>query len=147
MNRAGHHVVLTLAAAATLAGCSSAPEPEPLPAGTLVPGTAQVTVNDNDLGLFHSVRCDPAGSLLTISIGNAEQGSTALVSSVGELAAKSVAIHDLAGFTGSFNEGLGGDAQVALTGSTYTITGTAEGFDTERPSFRSTGTFTIKAAC
>ena len=63
------------------------------------------------------------------------------------LIAKSVSIRDLGGFTGSFNEGLGGNATVSLDGATYTITGSADGFDTDNPSFRSTGTFTIKAAC
>jgi len=134
-------------AAALVAGCSSQPEPPPLPEGALVGGTAQITVNDNDLGLFHAVHCVAAGDLLTISTGNDEQGSTAVVSSTDGLRATSVAIRDLGGFTGSFNEGLGGKADVSLTGTTYTITGTADGFATDRPSFRTNGTFTIKAAC
>ena len=70
-----------------------------------------------------------------------------MVSSADGLIAKSVAIRDLGGFTGSFNEGLGGNATVSLDGATYTITGTADGFATDNASFRSTGTFTIKAAC
>ena len=62
MSRAAHFVVVTLAAA-LVAACSSPPEPEPLPAGALVAGTAQVTVNGNDLGQFHAVQCSPAGDL------------------------------------------------------------------------------------
>ena len=146
MSRAARFVVVTLAAA-LVAACSSPPEPEPLPPGALVAGTAQVTVNGNDLGQFHAVQCSPAGDLLTISTGNDQQGSTAIVSNADGLTAKSVAIRDLGGFTGSFNEGLGGNATVSLDGATYTITGSADGFDTDNPSFRSTGTFTIKAAC
>ena len=146
MSRAAHFVVVTLAAA-LVAACSSPPEPEPLPAGALVAGTAQVTVNGNDLGQFHAVQCSPAGNFLTISTGNDQQGSTAVVSNADGLTAVSVAIRDLSGFTGSFNQGLGGNATVSLDGSTYTITGSADGFDTDNASFRSTGTFTIKAAC
>lgn len=140
---------VTVTAVIGVAGCSSAPEPEPPPSGGMVPGTAQVTVNDTDLGVFHAVQCTPAGSLLTISTGNDEQGSTAVVSNAnaGGLTAKSVTIRDLAGFTGSFNEGLGGRAEVSLQGTTYTITGTADGFETAKPSFRSSGTFAIKASC
>jgi ipoprotein LpqH len=118
-----------------------------LPPGALVAGTAQVTVNGNDLGKFHAVQCSPAGPFLTISTGNDQQGTAALVSSTDGLTAKWVKIRDLGGFTGSFNEGLGGNATVSLDGATYTITGSADGFDTDNPSFRSTGTFTIKAAC
>lgn len=132
---------------ATLVGCSSAPAPAPLPPGALVAGTAHVTVNGNDLGEFHSVACNSAEDLLTISTGNGEQGSTAVVSNAVGLTAKSVAINDLGGFTGSYNEGLSGDAKVSLDGSTYTITGTVDGFDTDKPSFRSSATFSIKAAC
>ena len=94
-----------------------------MPAGALVAGTAQVTVNGNDLGQFHVVKCSPAGNFLTISTGNDEQGSTAIVSNADGLTAKSVAIRDLGGFTGSFNQGLGGNATVSLDGATYTITG------------------------
>lgn len=132
---------------ATLVGCSSGPPEASLPPGALVPGSAHITVNDNDLGEFHAVSCDSASDTLTISTGNTEQGSTAVVSNADGLTAKSVAIRDLGGFTGSFNEGLGGDAKVSLDGSTYTITGTADGFDTDKPSFRSSATFTIKVAC
>lgn len=90
---------------ATLVGCSSAPAPAPLPPGALVAGTAHVTVNGNDLGEFHSGRRHQFGEdLLTISTGNGEQGSTAVVSNAVGLTAKSVAINDLGGFTGSYNE-------------------------------------------
>jgi hypothetical protein len=58
-----------------------------------------------------------------------------------------VYIRDLGGFTGSYNLDLGGEADVEMTGNTYSITGSADGFDTEKPSFRSQGTFEIKVAC
>lgn len=128
--------------------CSSGQAPAPpAPEGALVAGTAQITVNDDDLGEFHAVKCTPAGQYLTISTGNDQQGSTVVVSNADGLVAKSVTIRDLGNFTGSFNEGLGGKAEVSLDGATYTITGTADGFATDKPSFRSSGTFTIKAAC
>ena len=34
-----------------------------------------------------------------------------------------------------------------MTGRTYAITGNAQGFATDNPSFRANGTFTIKVAC
>jgi len=113
----------------------------------LTAGTANITVNNDDLGEFHAVQCTSAGPYLTISTGNDQQGSTVVVSNADGLVAKSVSIRNLGNFTGSFNEDLGGKAAVSLDGATYTITGTADGFDTDKPSFRSNGSFTIKAAC
>ena len=137
------------AAAATLAaaGCSSGPpDYQPAP-GTLVAGTAQVTVNGQNLGTTEAVQCTPAGSLTTITTGDQASGISALISNKDELTAAAVGINNVGGFTGSYNAGLGGTAKVTMTGRTYDITGTADGFDTANPSFRTSGTFAIKVAC
>jgi ipoprotein LpqH len=34
-----------------------------------------------------------------------------------------------------------------MTGRTYDISGTADGFDTDRPSFRASGSFAVKVSC
>jgi hypothetical protein len=88
-----------------------------------------------------------AGPLTTITTGNEQSGSVAVVSNEGDLSAQTVGINDLGGFTGSYNAGLGGEATVTMTGRTYTISGTAEGFRTDDPSFRADGSFTITVAC
>ena len=65
-----------VAAAALLAvaGCSSGP-PDYKPApGTLVAGTAQVTVNGQNTGTTEAVQCTPAGSLTTITTGDQTSG-------------------------------------------------------------------------
>jgi ipoprotein LpqH len=137
------------AAAATLAvaGCSSGP-PDYRPApGTLVAGTAQVTVNGQNIGTTEAVQCTPAGSLTTISTGDQTSGITTLVSNKDELTTEAVSINNVGGFTGSYNAGLGGTAKVTMTGRTYDISGTADGFNTDNPSFRTSGTFAIKVAC
>ena len=137
------------AAATTLAaaGCSSGPpDYQPAP-GTLVAGTAQVTVNGQNLGTTEAVQCTPAGSLTTITTGDQASGISALISNEDELIAAAVGINNVGGFTGSYNAGLGGTAKVTMTGRTYDITGTADGFDTANPSFRTSGTFAIKVAC
>ncbi|MET0900032.1 MAG: lipoprotein LpqH [Mycobacterium sp.] len=131
---------------ATAVGCSS-PDEEPLPPGALAPGTAAITINDQDLGEVTAVGCTSAGPLMTITTGTDTTGSTSVVSNADGLAAQSVYIRDLGGFTGSYNLDLGGDADVELTGNTYSITGSADGFETENPSFRKQGTFEIKVAC
>jgi lipoprotein LpqH len=137
------------AAAATLAvaGCSSGP-PDYRPApGTLVAGTAQVTVNGQNIGTTEAVQCTPAGSLTTITTGDQTSGITTLVSNKDELTAEAVSINNVGGFTGSYNAGLGGTTKVTMTDRTYDISGTADGFDTANPSFRTSGTFAIKVAC
>ena len=137
----------TAAATLALAACSSGPPAyQPAP-GTLVPGTAQMTVNGQNIGTTEAVQCTPAGSLTTITTGDETSGITSLISNKDELTAASVSINDVGGFTGSYNAGLGGTAKVTMTGRTYDITGTADGFETDNPSFRANGTFAIKVAC
>jgi ipoprotein LpqH len=106
-----------------------------------------MTVNGQNIGTTEAVKCTPAGSLTTITAGDQTSGVTALVSNKDELTAAAVNINNVGGFTGSYNAGLGGTAKVTMTGRTYDITGTADGFDTANPSFRTSGTFAIKVAC
>jgi hypothetical protein len=135
------------AAMLAVAGCSSQPPEYQPPPGDLVAGTAQVTVNGQDTGTTEAVQCSSTGSLTIIETGDQTSGVMAMVSNEDELIAESVAINNLGGFTGSYNAGLGGTAKVTMTGRTYDITGTADGFDTAKPSFRASGTFAIKVSC
>lgn len=136
----------TAAAALVLTACSSPPDYHPAP-GTLVAGTAHVTINGADAGTTEAVTCNSTGWLTTITTGDSTAGVTALISNRDELAAQSVSINNLGGFTGSYNDGLGGSAEVTMKDRTYYISGTADGFDTDNPSFRKTGTFAVKVAC
>ncbi len=105
-------------------------------------------MNGADAGTTHAVQCTTIGPLTIIRTGDEASGVTALVSNKEQLTAESVAIRDLGGFTGSYNAGLGDDtADVGMTGRTYDINGTADGFDTDSPSFRNSGTFAIKVSC
>jgi len=133
--------------AASIGACSSSPGATAPQPGTLRAGTAQVTINNQVLPETHAVECIPAGSLTTITTGDTSAGTRAFVSSENALTAKAVNINDLGGFTGSYTQGLEGKADVTMNGYTYTIRGSAEGFDTNNPSLRAAGTFTIKVAC
>ena len=139
--------VVAASAVLAVAGCSSPPPEYNPPPGALVAGTAQVTVNGQDTGTTEAVQCSSTGSLTTINTGDQTSGVTALVSNKDKLTAESIAINNLGGFTGSYNAGLGGTAKVTMTGRTYDITGTADGFETAKPSFRTSGTFAIKVSC
>ena len=141
------HLLVTAVTALALAGCSSGPpafQPGP---GMLVAGTAQVTVDGEDAGTTDAVQCTSTGTLTTITTGDDASGITAMVSNKDQLTAESVAIRDLGGFTGSYNAGLGDTAKVTMTGRTYDISGTADGFRTDNPSFRKSGTFSVKVSC
>ncbi|MFV1363449.1 lipoprotein LpqH [Mycolicibacterium elephantis] len=133
-------------AALLLAGCSSnPPEYQPGP-GELVAGTAEIEVNGQQAETT-SVQCDTTGPLTTITTGDQTSGVTVMVSNQDELTAESVSINDVGGFTGSYNAGLGDAAEVSMTGRTFHISGTADGFETANPSFRVPGTFAIKVSC
>lgn len=106
-----------------------------------------MTIDNKDIPQTHAVSCTSIESTTTIATGNAAAGVTALVSNENALTAQSVSIQDLGGFTGSYVEDLQGQAQVTMRGQTYTIHGIADGFETDNPSTRTTGTFTIKIAC
>ena len=78
-----------------VAGCSSAP-PDYTPApGTLVAGTAQVTVNGQSMGTTEAVQCTPAGSLTTITTGDQASGVSALISNKEALTTEAVGINNL----------------------------------------------------
>jgi hypothetical protein len=110
-------------------------------------GTAQVTIGDEDIPETHTATCTSIGSSTTIATGTRAEGLDALVSNQDALTVRSINIHGLGGFTGSYVEGLQGQAQVTMGGQTYTIRGTAYGFEADNPSARTTSTFAIKVAC
>lgn len=113
-------------------------------------GTAQVTVNGHDAGTSKTVQCDTTEWLTTITTGDQTSGVMAMLSNKDELVVESVRINDVGGFTGSYTAGVGDStelAEVSMTGRTYDISGTAEGFNTDNPSFRASGTFDIRVSC
>jgi ipoprotein LpqH len=127
------------------AACSS-PTASP-PPGEIPPGTARVTINDQALPPVNVVRCMPIRSLTTINAGKAAAGLTAQISNEAGLVAKTISINDMGGFTGRYMSGLEGKADVSMAGQTYIMRGTADGFDTENPSVRTTRTFAIEVSC
>jgi lipoprotein LpqH len=130
-----------------IAGCSSSPPAAPTQPGALPPGTAQTTINDANAATTYAVTCTPAETLTTINTGDLAAGVTAVVDNERNLDVKMVSIRNLGGFTGTYMEDLQGKAEVSMTGKTYTVTGIAEGFNTDNPSARNSGSFAIKVSC
>lgn len=128
------------------AACSS-PAPFPPRSGTIPEGTADVTISEQKLTSSRAVDCTFIQSTTTITTGDGATGTTTVIDNADGLIPKSVDIRNLGGFTGSYWQNLGGDATVAMTGRTFTITGTAEGFDSGNPGVRTESPFSIKASC
>jgi ipoprotein LpqH len=129
------------------AGCSSKAEPVAKPPGSLLAGTAEVSVNGTDVNTTNAVSCTTTGAVTNIKTGDDQAGTTSAVKSADGLAVPFAQITNLGGFTGSYWQNLGPAAKVKMTGGTYEITGTATGFNADNPSARATETFTIKVAC
>jgi ipoprotein LpqH len=110
-------------------------------------GTASVTVNGND-AQFHIVKCTQVQWYRTIDIGGDFAGATVAVDENKEPAtAESVRIRNLGGFTGMYSQGGAGEANTSLSGGKFTITGTANGYQVDKPSEPATANFKIIVTC
>ncbi len=94
-----------------------------------------------------AVSCSTTGALTTINNRDENAGTTSSIDSSDGLAVQFAQITNLGGFTGSYWADLGPSAKAELTGQTYVLSGSATGFDTDKPSFRSTRDFSIRVAC
>ena len=128
-------------------GCSSGQASFTSISGTLPPGTAALIIDGRDLGTTDAVQCAPDEWHTTIRTGREASGVTVMVSNAQQLAVEFVQIRNLNGFIGSYDRALQGKAAATMTGSTYVITGAATGFNSTKPSERTTETFAIKVSC
>lgn len=129
----------------SISGCSSGPPALKLPNGALPGGTAQVTVNGSAIGPIRDVDCESIGKGLTeIKIGSTDSQITALL---GADTPKAVAFNDVEGFSGGYWQGLQGSVRVDMVDQTYTLAGTAVGFNAENPATRTVNDFAVKVAC
>ena len=137
-------LLLTLAAA----GCSSSPPPAPQRAGALAAGTATAAIAPGGTSQFHGVACQPLGGPLTrITAGDSSTGLEMLLDNADGIDARSVVITNIDGFTGSFWKDAQGSATAGITAQTFTIEGTARGYNADNPSAATTRTFRIAVAC
>lgn len=129
-----------------VAGCSS-PEPVPRPAGSLPPGTAEVSIDGDGQGRTYDVSCSTTGALTTINTGDETSGTTSSIDSTDGLAVQFAEITNIDGFSGSYWADLGPVAKVEMTGGTYLMTGNATGFNADNPSARVIETYSIRVTC
>lgn len=128
-------------------GCSSETDPVGPHPGLKSSGVAHLTVDGVDAGRIEAVQCTPASHTTSIVIGAEPPAAAATISNSDGLKVKWVRLRDAHGFTGSYNEGLGGEAHVDLAGSTYQISGIAAGFDIRNPRQSATAKFAIEVSC
>jgi ipoprotein LpqH len=129
-----------------LAGCSSGPPKAPTPPnGALAAGTAQVTVNGKTVGANHGVECENLGrSFIIINIGRTGSQVRVLVD---DDAPKAISFNDVEGFTGSYWQDVQGTARLGMIDQTYSLAGTAAGYNADDPHIRTTDSFNVKVAC
>lgn len=110
-------------------------------------GTASVTVNSKE-AKFQIVKCTQVEWYRTIDIGGNFAGATVAVDERAEpVTVKSLHIRNLGGFTGMYSQGGEGDATTSLSSGKFTITGTANGYNADKPDEPATATFKIIATC
>lgn len=138
-------ITLATALFAIATACSSDPTPVAEQQGALPAGEARMSVDGNPEVGTNNVACWPAGSMTTFTIGSDHEGATVVLDA--SQAVQTVSIRNLNGFTGSYNVGLGGHAMTTMTGRTYLVVGTAEGFAAVNPSSRTSESFAITVSC
>ncbi|OJZ72164.1 hypothetical protein BRW65_16875 [Mycobacterium paraffinicum] len=127
-------------AVALLAGCASRPPAQ-------ISSTASVTVDGNDRA-FHIVKCGQLQWTRTIDIGGNFAGAKVVIDENAQPAtAESVRIQNLGGFSGMYSRGDGGNADLSVTGDKFTLSGTANGYKTDKPGEPATATFKIVVTC
>jgi lipoprotein LpqH len=111
-----------------------------------ISSSASVTVDGKDARL-QVVKCSQLEWYRTIDVGGDLAGVRAVVDEHAQpLTAISVRIKNVGGFTGAYSQGGNGDANMSFSGDKYTITGTANGFNTATNEPASAA-FKISATC
>ncbi|MCV7056723.1 lipoprotein LpqH [Mycolicibacterium gilvum] len=137
------HLMVAVAGSALVLGVAGCSTPEPALGGT----TATVSIDGDDTGGEHVVRCHQAGWSWFIETPEEDSGFVAVVSTGETVTAESVNFRGFGGFTGSFWADNIGDAEVTTDGGSFTISGTADGAFDDRPSEAVSATFRIEADC
>lgn len=125
---------------ALLGACTSRPPTE-------LAGSASVTVNGHERD-FHIVKCDQVEWTRMIDIGSDFARVKVVIDESGQPAiAESVHIQNLGGFSGMYYKGGDGNADASMSGDKFVISGTANGYRTDKPGEPATAPFKIVVAC
>jgi hypothetical protein len=138
-----NRIVAATAAVLAVAGLTACtPKPQ-----DPIAGSAIVTVNGDDAHM-NNVNCSQRDWFQTINIGGAFARATIVVDQHAlPVAALSVRIQNLGGFTGMYSKGDGGEADISLSGGKYTVTGVANGSKADKSNEPMSAKFKIIATC
>lgn len=136
----------TVLAIIAVPACSSHRTEVNSAAKALSPGAGQLTIGDHDHHSFGDLKCTVENHITTLASSQEAFGITAMLTNIDTPTVKWVRIRGN-GFAGSYNQDLGGNAEVTLIGSTYHIAGTASGFKSDHPGRSTSETFVIDAQC
>lgn len=130
----------TVLTVALVGACTSRPPNQ-------IASTASVTVNGNDRN-FHIVKCSQRDWSRTIEIGGNFAGAKLIIDESAQPATvESVHIQNLGGFSGMYSRGDGGSADMSMTGDKFTVSGTANGYRTDKPGEPADATYKIFVSC
>lgn len=108
--------------------------------------TARVSIDGQDTSATYDIACTQRSWLWTIDTLPAKKpGFTAMVETGGTLTPRLIRLRDLHGFTGSSTGSA--DIQASIDGSTFTISGTANGSFADRPVKPATVKYRVEARC
>jgi ipoprotein LpqH len=115
--------------------------------GSQAASSASVSVDGSNTTI-HVVKCSQLDWYKTIDIGGELAGATVTIDARGQDAkATAVRIRNVGGFTGLYSLGGNGDANMSFSGDKYTITGTANGYKTDKPNEPASAAFKISTTC
>ncbi len=139
-NRVGTAASVAAAALAMLVvgACSS---------GSQAASSASVTVNGIDTKI-QVVKCSQVEWYRTINIGGDMVGVTINIDERAQpFATTAVRIRNVGGFTGMYSQGGDGNASLSVSDDKFTITGTANGYMTNKPTEPASAAFKIRTTC
>ncbi|HXS87007.1 MAG TPA: lipoprotein LpqH [Mycobacterium sp.] len=139
-------VCAVAAAVLILSGCAPGRAAAP-GSGALPPGTAKLVADGKQIGTTYSVGCQSIDWMTRIQVDLHDAGVSAMLSSADKLTSEFVRLHDVDGFSGSYERARQGEASVTMTGPTYQITGVAMGFNNTQPTRLKAETFTLTVSC
>ncbi|OBJ48580.1 lipoprotein LpqH [Mycobacterium sp. 1423905.2] len=130
------------ALAVVLAGCGGG-----APSQAQIASTASIAVNQAE-SRTAQVSCSQLEWVRTIDIGTKFSGATVVVDQHADLpTTRSVRIRNVGSFTGMYSQGGDSVATTHFSNDTYTIAGTANGSNSEKPNEPMTATFKITVRC
>jgi lipoprotein LpqH len=133
--------------AVSVASCAAGPSYSTQPKGSVPNVTAEITINGNVAANTHDIRCYQDGWNHTVEAGTRDSGVKMVLGTGDKVTAKSVVLTNIGGFTGSFIENQIGESKASIIGSTFKVSGTADGATTDDPNKKATASFEIKANC